>query len=971
MTAHPDPARVQRLFDEALAMAPEQRRGFLDRGCGEDAALRAEVEDLLKAHVEAGDFLSSPTAHPSSSDGLPTTGADAPSHDGPTTDLAASATAPTRRSPGEAVGARIGPYKLLQQIGEGGFGSVFMAEQERPVQRRVALKIIKLGMDTRAVIARFEAERQALAMMDHPNIAKVLDAGATDTGRPYFVMELVKGQPITTFCDQGKLSIQERLELFAQVCTAVQHAHTKGIIHRDIKPSNVLVNVQDGRPFSKVIDFGIAKATASKLTEKTLFTEHQQLIGTPEYMSPEQAAGSLDIDTRTDVYSLGVLLYELLTGSTPFSGKELRSAAYDEIQRIIREVDPPAPSTRLSQNTETIAGVAASRQSEPKKLGTIVRGELDWIVMKALEKDRQRRYETANGLAADVRRYLSGEAVVAAPPGAGYRLKKFVRRHRGIVSAGAAVGAALLIGVIGFAWQYGIARSEGAEAVKQRDLAVVAEERAKSEAARATEAETKAVNEAQSAKQIADFLASMLKGVGPKIALGRDATLLREIVDTTADRVDKELADQPAVAARLLEVLATAYNELAVFDKAESLARRCMELIKALPGDNRLNVAKATFGLAIVLESKGKYDEAKALFQESYDEFKAVGAGQTKEGLASLSGIGGVLYRVNDLKGAEPIFREVLEGRRTLYRGTDNDDLASAMERVAIVVSDRHGDMAECESLEREALAMRRRLYGEFHPEVALSLSNLASMMHQARRFDEAIDLSRQSVEQHRKIFGERHPRTAATLTVFAECLEEAGKTTEATEVGRLALEINRESLGPNHRTTLNSVNSIAMLLTRTKDYAGAEEQYRVMLAWGRANYPPGDLRTAAVVMLVARSVTGQGRHADAEPLYREALEARIKNRPEGHAQIAEARNALADCLVAQGRHADAEVLLVAVERDARLPASKPGARSDAARRLAEFYAGWNSADPGKGHDVKAAEWTKEIGPAVAPEGKK
>ena len=394
-------------------------------------------------------------------------------------------TAPTMP---EVLGTRIGPYKLLQLIGEGGFGSVYMAEQEKPVLRKVALKIIKLGMDTRQVIARFEAERQALAMMDHPHIARVLDAGATDSGRPFFVMDLVKGEPITAYCDRHSLSIDERLALFAQVCNAVQHAHTKGIIHRDVKPSNILVSTQDGRPSAKVIDFGIAKATTSKLTEKTLFTQHNQLIGTLEYMSPEQAEGSLDIDTRTDVYSLGVLLYELLTGSTPFDATRLRSAAYAEIQRIIREVEPPAPSARIDQSAATLTAVAAHRHVEPARLGPLVRGELDWIVMKALDKDRARRYETANSLGDDIARYRTGQAVVAAPPGTLYRVRKFVRRNRGPVFAAAALLLVLVAGLAGTLWQARVAAGERDVArhaeVEQRRLA-------ESESVAKTVAETK------------------------------------------------------------------------------------------------------------------------------------------------------------------------------------------------------------------------------------------------------------------------------------------------------------------------------------------------------------------------------------------------------------------------------------------------------------------------------------------------
>ncbi len=374
------------LLSQALDCASAEDRGlFLDQACGADTELRARVEKMLAAQAEAGSFLESPAA-----------------------DLAATT---DHRPLAERPGTVIGPYKLLQQIGEGGMGVVFMAEQTEPIQRTVALKIIKPGMDTRQVIARFEAERQAVAMMDHPNIAKVLDAGTTDSGRPYFVMELVKGVPITKYCDEKHLPLRARLELFVQVCQAVQHAHQKGIIHRDIKPNNVLVAEYDNHAVPKVIDFGVAKATAQRLTERTMFTEFGQVLGTMEYMSPEQSKfNQLDIDTRSDIYSLGVLLYELLAGSTPFEGKRLHEAAFDEMLRIIREEEPPKPSTRLS-SIDTLPSVAANRHTEPARLSKDVRGELDWIVMKALEKDRNRRYETASGFAADIERHLHDEPV--------------------------------------------------------------------------------------------------------------------------------------------------------------------------------------------------------------------------------------------------------------------------------------------------------------------------------------------------------------------------------------------------------------------------------------------------------------------------------------------------------------------------------------------------------------------------------
>ena len=398
----------------------------------------------------------------------------------------------------DAMPESVGPYRVLERLGGGGMGEVYRAEQRSPIRRDVALKFIKLGMDTKLVIARFEAERQALALMDHPHIAKVFDAGTDDTGRPYFVMEYVKGKPITEYADQNHLSISERLELFEQVCQAVQHAHHKGVIHRDLKPGNVLVSTQDGKPFAKVIDFGIAKAIAQRLTDQTLFTEHAQFVGTPQYMSPEQAEGSVDIDTRTDVYSLGVMLYELLTGSTPFSSQELKAAAFEQIKKMIVEVDPPKPSTRLSLSQPTLSTLAASRRTEPKRLGTLVRGELDWIVMKALDKDRKRRYETPTSLANDIEAHRTGEPVQAAPPSTAYRIQKFVRKHRGPVIAVATVGIVLLLGIIGTTWGYLVAernaerereakdreRLAKEEATEQRDAAAQAQGQAEGALAR-------------------------------------------------------------------------------------------------------------------------------------------------------------------------------------------------------------------------------------------------------------------------------------------------------------------------------------------------------------------------------------------------------------------------------------------------------------------------------------------------------
>lgn len=533
-------ARAKAVFQDVVEAEAGDRAELLARLCGADADLRREVQALLRAADSAGDAFNAPAT-------------------------GAAAAAAVRHD--EIIGTTIGPYKVLELIGEGGFGAVYMVEQMRPVVRRVALKIIKLGMDTRQVIARFEAERQALAMMDHPNIARVLDAGATDTGRPFFVMELVRGIPITRYCDENGLTPRQRLELFIPVCLAVQHAHTKGIIHRDIKPSNVLVTVADGRPIAKVIDFGIAKATGRRLTDKTLFTEFRQLIGTPEYMSPEQAeTHGVDVDARTDIYSLGVLLYELLTGTTPFDSRRLRSASFDELHRIIREEEPQRPSIRVSRShtgaprspdrsPTSLESVARCRGTDPHQLSRSLRGELDWIILRAIDKDRSRRYETANALAQDIQRFLRDEPVYAGPPSAAYRLRKFIRRNRVAFSAGVAILAALVFGL--GAALYGLSRASQERNEKEEAYLAEAGHRLAAENARTAEEEARRLADLRAAEARRQAYRANLRAAAAALAIGDQQNALHSLAAAPEDLRGWEWAYVAASADRSIRTIPT------------------------------------------------------------------------------------------------------------------------------------------------------------------------------------------------------------------------------------------------------------------------------------------------------------------------------------------------------------------------------------------------------------------------------
>ena len=894
--------RVQNLLLAASELPVQKRAALLDSACADDPTIRDEVVSLLISLDGAGRFLSEPTVAVPSSEYTP---------DGPTVNSGTGDVAlPLREGPG----TKIGPYKILQQIGEGGFGSVFLAQQDVPVQRKVAIKIIKLGMDTRVVVARFEQERQALAMMDHPNIAKVLDAGATETGRPFFVMELVKGDPINSFCDKNNLSINDRLDLFAQVCTAVQHAHTKGIIHRDIKPSNILVSIQDGRPYAKVIDFGIAKATEARLTERTLFTAHRELIGTPEYMSPEQAQGSVDIDTRTDIYSLGVLLYELLTGTTPFSGQELRSAAYDEIQRIIRDVEPPRPSTRLSQITDQIGRIATSRGTEARKLGVLVRGELDWIVMKAMDKDRARRYETANGFAADVRRFLGGEAIVAAPPSAMYRLRKSATRHRTAVSVSVAFGAALLVGMVIFAWQATLARNQRdiavdaqlaeaqqrAQADAQRDRAIAAEEQTNKRAA-----ELAAVSAFQ-AKMLSQvdttaagtglmegikerFATAMLKeGVAEDDRRTRAIGFAKELgmvnaTDTAADLIDRtilepaivavgeQFKDQPLVAASLRHSLALQYKGLGRYDDAEMLETQVVDVRRKLLGDDHSDTLVAINDLGSILEAKGDVARAEQCYREVIERRRRVLGADDMELLTTMGNLGNLLRDQGKFDLAEPLLKESLDGLRRA-KGPESRDTLIAMNTYGFLLISR-GNPSDAEPYWREAYETGKRLFGSDDPDVLIWMHNMGGLLSSQGKYASAEPYYREAVATARRVHGLEHPNTLACMVTLGGNLQNLNKLNDAEQLIREAFEVRVRILGKDHPDTLMSMGNLGALVRNQYRYEEAETLLKGALDLRMASMGRQHPATIQSMGMLGGLYYEQGRYDEAEALYRDVLE--------------------------------------------------------------------------------------------------
>jgi eukaryotic-like serine/threonine-protein kinase len=845
--------REKEIFDGALDCAPgEERQRYIDVACGTDAVLLARIQALLEANNAGEDFLP---------------------------EVPKQKTTVVTEKPGD----QIGRYRLLEKIGEGGCGVVYMAEQSEPLRRRVALKIIKLGMDTKSVIARFEAERQALALMDHPNIAKVLDDGATSTGRPYFVMELVHGVKITDYCDQNHLTIRQRLDLFIQVCRAIQHAHQKGVIHRDIKPSNVLVATQDGVAVPKVIDFGIAKATQGKLTEQTVFTAFEQFLGTPAYMSPEQAQlGGMDVDTRSDIYSLGVLLYELLTSKTPFDAKELLADGLEAMRRTIQEKEPPTPSTRLKQDL----GAGSDKSALPTPHSPVDK-DLDWIVMKCLEKDRARRYETANGLAMDIERHLKNEPVVAGPPSKLYVFRKTVQRNKTAFAAATAVTVVLLLGVMVSTW----------------------------EAFRATAAERRSNKNGVKSQQVAEFLKEMLASVGPSKARGRDTAMMREILDKTAARIGKDLTNQPEVLIELRDTLATTYRELGLYKETKALAEENLKLARALFGAEDLTVAAALAQLGSAMGHLGDFDEGEHTLREALALRRKLLAKEHSLVAATLAALAAEIVNDNSklvtderLAEAEAISREALAMRRKLL-GDENLDVARSLTILAALL-DKRGKLDEAEAVQREALAMQQKLSGKEHPDVAQSLNNLAYMIQTRGKLQEAEATHREALALQRKLLGNDHPNLVNSLENLALVLLREDKLGEAEATLKEELAIIRKSLGSEHPKLFDVLSHLGQILRQQGKLAEAETLLQESVRSMREHQPAYRLDDGTLALLVDVLVL-QEKFKEAEPVAKECLAIREKDFPE-NPRTFNMKRLLGEALLGQQKYDEAEPVLLA-----------------------------------------------------------
>jgi tetratricopeptide (TPR) repeat protein len=875
-------------------------------------------------------------------------------------------------SPDGPVGTTVaGRYKVIEAIGEGGMGAVYMAQQAEPIRRLVALKVIKPGMDSRQVLARFEAERQALALMDHPNIAKVLDAGTTAEGRPYFAMELVKGVPITRYCDEHRLTPRERLELFIPVCNAIQHAHQKGIIHRDLKPSNVLVARYDSRPVPKVIDFGVAKATGQPLTDRTLVTGFGEVIGTPEYMAPEQAElNQLDVDTRVDVFALGVLLYELLTGTTPLDRARLGRSALLEVLRLVREEEPPRPSTRLSK-ADTLPAIAANRLTEPRRLKAMVRGELDWIVMRAIEKDRSRRYETASGLARDVERYLADEPVEARPTSAAYRLRKVLRRHKGATVAALLCLATVVVGAGVSLWlAFRAAAAEARTQAALNDLAI------QHEVAKDELATRKAVQQFFLDKVFAAGRPEGQNGgLGPTVSL-------RQAVDASLPAVVDSFRGRPLVEAEIRRVLGETYIDLGEPKRAIEQLEQTRRLRTASLGAEHLDTIRSMNDLAEAYSAAWKKPESIQMHSEVLALLTAKVGPDAPETMQSMTNLAVAYERAGQVAEAIRLHEEALARKRSRLKPDDPSMLASMLGLASAYAST--GRRPEAIVLLEEVVRIRRSTGGDDHPETLTSLNNLSVTYAAAGRRDEAIAILERIVPIMRKKLGPAHSATFQTMyslgntyaavgrmadavrmrerarDAFTEkygagsvdtlarayelatMYERADRLTDAIRVREEMQPLLRTNRGPTHADTASNMFQLARLYLATNRPADAQPLLDEFLACQRTRFGDGDVRYAEKLVLVGGALLDRQRFAEAEVRLRDGLAIYEAKDPDTWG-TANARSLLGGVLAGRAKMDEAEPLLLAGYEGLRskfdqLPPEAKARLTDAADRLVQFY---------------------------------
>jgi eukaryotic-like serine/threonine-protein kinase len=927
------------IFAAALAIRdPTERSAYVKRACGGDPAICRRIEDLLRAHGEPGTFLEPiiaglPTTSPERLAELPGDAIEHPDGDSTVT-ITGQSTAHLAADFDSMLGRVIAErYKIREAIGEGGMGAVFLADQTQPVRRQVALKLIRAGMDSRMILARFEAERQALALMDHPNIAKVLDAGATDEGRPFFVMELVDGIPLTDYCDEHRLNLPERLALFRQICSAVQHAHQKGVIHRDLKPGNILVESHDGRPVPKVIDFGLAKAAGGlQLSELTLHSAVGSIAGTPLYMAPEQAMfNAIDIDTRADIYALGVILYELLTGTTPIARETFKGAALDEVLRLVREVDPPTPSSRIGSSA-MLSSVADRRGTEPSRLGRFVRGDLDWIVMKALAKERHRRYDSAIGLANDIERFLNNQPVSAYPPSASYRFRKFVRRNRGQVVAAALVVLALVAGIVGVTIGLFEARRQGRLAL----IAAANERTARGEEARQRRQAEKRLSQIEKANNV---LGSIFEGINPRNLQMRDRSIpvmLGERLDRAAAEIQGDAIGDALTVAKIQFTLARSQHALGYADKALGLADKALATFLARLGAENVEtldatdllaecytsalkfdraiqlheqvvaVAKARFGpthwktlsyvgnLAVAYHGGGKLDRAILLLEETLPLMETRFPNEQLAILAMSNNLGTDYLETGKFEKAVSLFEKVLP-RASAVLGRDSPFSLSVMANLATAYTDR-GDYGRAIALAEEAVPAAKDKLGPDHPDTLLIVNTLANAWTNAGKFERTIPMLEQAVPVMETKLGAGHPTTLSGLAFLASAYQAAGRDDRALALYERAYRLSKAERGPDHQHTLSLSDRLASVYATTgqadRAFALLKETYPI----AKARLRRGDPVTLSMMETLAEGHWNAGNFSETLSLLEELLAIRKTDPGADPAIMLRVMNNLATC---------------------------------------------------------------------------